>query len=232
MQRCILNGMFVVGLVVLCANPVAAQDDAIVSFAYSDLNGAFGPNGMSWVFEAADDFDSDGDVTRLVDPRGSDALFAGTGTAADGGFAGDAAFSLFMPIEVVGMDFVTNGGTITLTDVDGDSFSGTVSGIWTKTEVVASAAFAGAITNVEVATPGDGMFEGTNGGMFSLDFPSDPPFEGSLITLAFGKWFFNDLGPQTFEDANVSVGGAIVPEPLTLSLLLVGGLVATRRKGR
>ena len=218
-------------LVATCAilsGPVMAADEALVTFVYSELDGDFMvESGNGPLFTASDDFDTAGEVTRLINPRGVDAVFA-----ANNGFTGLAAYEMVMPIAYINVDtFVTLGGTVTLTDADGDTFTGQIDGYWYR--VGQSASFSGLLSGVMANSGGNGDFEGTDGSGFSMSFPVAGPFDGNLISLAVGEWFLDDVGaPHDFEDIDTLVAGAIVPEPMTLSLLALGGLALVARRKR
>jgi|GEM_PF-2421876 len=216
--------------VTLCGGTSAVAED-LFSFTYSDLRGNFaitpGVNiGDLGVFTAADDGDTDGEVTRLVAPLG-DAFFAGT--AGDGEIPGFASFYLETPLATADTNSATlNGlGVLEIRDVDDDLISADVSGGWTN--IGGSAHFNGLITNVLIFSD-DGMFNGTDGSSISLNFPADPPFNGNIINLTFGGWFANEAGPVEFREKTTLTSGVVVPEPATLSLLALGGLACLIRR--
>ena len=200
----------------------------LMSFGYTDLNGSFSAG--SSLFTAVDDGDSDGDVTRIIAPA-STAFFNGDGAV---GFPSGAAFNLsatLTGLTSAGATVAPGDGSITLTDVNGDTFTGNIEGDWVN--VSGSAHFNGILTNV---TPNntslDGTFDG-NSGSFSMNFPATPPFTGNVITLEFGNWFTTGAGvPQSFSGATTLTAGAIVPEPATLAMLALGGLAALTRVRR
>lgn len=205
------------GLLVLgafSAGSVRAMD--LLSFGFSDLVGIY--DGSS-LLSVADDGNSDGDVTRLVAPTGT-AFMSGDSVS---GFPGMAAFGISMTISAVDAMSAMGNGTITITDVDGDTLSGTLMGNWVN--VNGSGNFVGQITNF-MPVSDDGWFNGTDGSSFSMTFPVAPPFEGNIITLVFNRWF-DEVG---FQDATTQVIGAVIPEPATLALLALGGLLAVRRR--
>lgn len=209
--------------VVAALSSVASGQD-VLSFTYSDLNGSF--DTASSTFTAIDDFDTDGDVTRLIDPIG-DAFFAGT--LADGGFAMSGAFDLSLTLSNITLLGADSVGTLTIVDLTGDQITADVTGNWLYN---GSANFFGLLNNVAVVDiSGDGTFDGDSGSSFSLAFPDQ--LAGNTIALAFGTWFTNDLGgPQGFSGVTTLASGAVIPEPTTLALLALGGLIATARKRR
>ena len=193
-----------------------AQD--LFSFAYSDLDGDYDAGSM--LFTAADDDNTNGDVTRIISP-GSTAFFD---------FPSSAAFSFRTTLTTITATSAAVGigdGFLELRDIDGDVIVADVSGEWTN--VGGSANFLGLLTNVTI-TSDDGFFNGTDGSSFSTVFPVDPPFEGNVINLTFGAWFLDD--PEGFENLTTLTSGVVVPEPATLALLAVGGLAFVVRRRR
>jgi len=222
--------MMLASLAVLALSAFGAGANAqteLLSFTYSDLTGAY-DTGTS-LFTASDDDDSDGDVTRLI-PTTGDAFFGGPGVDP---FGGSAAFSISMTVSGANNATANGAGTITLTDFNGDQYSGNLSGTWIN--VGGSANFVGVLTNIlPNSISGDGTFDGDDGSSsFDLLFPTAGPYSGNVITLAFQNWFTNGGGSaQSFDNATTLASGVIVPEPATLGLLLLGGLFASRRVRR
>ncbi len=204
----------------------ASAQSALMSFTFSELNGSFDAN--SSLFNAADDWNTNGDVTRLVAPIAT-TFFQGNAIAS--GFPGTAAFSLSMSVSNLTSSTADGVGTIVLTDSQGDTFTSNVSGTWSK--VGSAGSFSGILTNVMPSNSGDGTFDGTDGSSINMIFPATPPFSGNIITLAFQNWFTDSLGaPLSFQSSTTLASGAIVPEPATLALLALGGLVAAARRRR
>jgi hypothetical protein len=196
----------------------------LLSFNYGNLNGSF--NAGSLLFNAADDADANGNVSRIVAPAGS-ALFAGT--LVDGGFPGTAAFDLSMNVSALTSMSASGSGTVTLTDVQGDTFTAAIMGTWTNTG--GSATFSGLLQNVlPTNTSTDGTFNGNSGPGFSMNFPAPPPYQGAAVVLEFGNWFTDLTGaPKSFSGATTLASGAIVPEPATLGLLGLGAIALLAR---
>lgn len=200
----------------LSAGSVRAMD--LMSFSFSDLHGVYDGASLLTVDDAAD---TDGEVTRLV-PTVGDAFFSGDGVS---GIPGLAAFNMTMTISAVTATTASGNGTITFTDAQGDTFSGNVFGDWHN--ITGSANFVGQLMGF---TPnnssGDGTFDGSDSGSFDMTFDVAPPYTGNIITLVAGNWF-DAIG---FETATTLAIGAITPEPGTLALLAIGGLLAARRR--
>ena len=131
--------------------------------------------------------------------------------------SGLADFALTMDISnVTGGDIndtADGNGTFSLTDLNGDTITGSFVGTWTYLGI--GAIFEGAVANVYVNDiNSDGLFEGPSGGSFPLDFsPLEFPFRGTIVNLSFDGpgWFFEDDG--TFEDMQTDTLIKIIPAP-------------------
>ncbi len=226
-------GITIVAALVVLVGPAMAADEPLLSYSFSDLVGNFDvvdPVGQSGLFTAADDVDANGDVTRVLfgQPTGDTAVFADSGS----NFPGDAAFSLELP--VTGADQVnaeTSGGTLTLTDIDGDSIVMGIDGDWETIQI--GAWFVGTVSGVQMNLDANGIFEGADGTGFDMSgFPTSG-IEGNVIAMTVPGWFVDDQGVmQGFENTNVLSIGAIVPEPFTLSFLALGSLALAARRRR
>jgi hypothetical protein len=208
-----------------------AGQEPLLSFSFSDLVGDFtvAPAGQSGLFTASDDAVSTGDVTRVIGATPGDQ----TAVFANGvNFPGAAAFDLQLPVSgVTAVSALTVGGTLTLADIDGDSIVTDVTGAWERLGTF-GALFVGLVNNVQINMGGDGVFEGADGEGFSmLGFPGSG-LEGSVVAMAVPGWFLDDQTGEVagFEGANVGSIGAIVPEPLTFTLLAIGGLATVVRR--
>ncbi len=185
-----------------------AEVDAepLISFSYSDLAGYFtvDPAGQSGLFTAHDDNVSTGEVTRV----------AGVGpwhTAVFTGFPGAAAFALALPIRVPCQGVAqTSGGSLTLVDIDGDSFVAGVIGEWER--LTSDARFTGQLSFLHVNMNANGVFEGADGVGFSMSgFPPVEEMAGMVVVMYVPGWFFDESGDLAgFANANVGVIGAVV----------------------
>ena len=219
-------GLFVVSVVSVA--PVAMAVEPVLTFTFSDLNGSFDSSSM--LFEAVNRGDmtlgaTHGDVTRL-DGLNADAFFDGTG---DPYTFFELKMTVSSPIPPLDADTIVDGvGTIKMVDVDGDILMGDVSGVWINN---GAANFVGSITNFTI-TSDEGVFDGTDGSATSL-VGLDGPYDGNVVTLAFGEWFTdgNDAF-ESFDDVTVLSQGAVVPEPVSLSLLGFGALAVFARRRR
>jgi hypothetical protein len=212
----------------------AASAEVIATFGYTELNGSYNnldvdSNGDPLYRATAVDTGSlqtRGDVTRLI-PTGGTATF-------DTGFSsGGTGANYVAAISVIGFGSSRGGvGSVTITDVDGDTLSMAVNGTWTPgpgtTGIIY---FNGLISNVLFASNGngigDGTFDGTSGTGFSTADLTGV-YSGALVQLSTrpGVGFFQG----NFSNVSTLVTANIVPAPGTVALAGIAGLVGLRRR--
>ncbi|MCC6285206.1 MAG: hypothetical protein IT439_07900 [Phycisphaerales bacterium] len=198
-----------------CVAAPALATDASVTFGFTDLSGAFDLG--TGLFNLANDADSSGDVSRLEAPGG----------VADYnvGFAAPAAVAFSVSVFNKAGNLAQGIGTFTITDADGDTLSGDVTGTWIQGLLGIN--FNGDLANV-VFTSDDGTFDGPSGGSFSTTLSGTPPYIGAVVQLFVppsGNFF-----DSTFDVESVQVLGEIIPAPASLGVLGLAGLGATRRR--
>lgn len=204
-----------------------ASADVIATFGFTDLNGSYTQTSpLSGQFHAqADDtvLHTGGDVTRNAAPGGTatfDTGFLGLGTMAN--------VVVDLSVTITGANEATGSGTLTVTDVDGDTLTADISGMW-QSPGFGVVFFSGLMNNVFFNDNGaaDGTFNGTSGA-FDMDLPGSAPYIGafSQLYIRFGAGFFTG----NFANQTVSVDGQIVPAPGALALAGVAGLIARRRR--
>jgi hypothetical protein len=120
-------------------------------------------------------------------------------------------------------------GTITITDLDGDTITADINGTWTPLGIFAS--FSGSLSNVLFHSTGDGTFEGSNNGVldgaFAMDF-GEAPLSGAILQLALPNNWFAD---GSFSDANTLIEASVIPAPSATLLAAIGlGLAGWVRK--
>ncbi len=204
----------------LVTAPASAQMP-ILTYGFTDTSAAFtlNPDMVSGTYSAVADSDTDGDVTRPL-PVSDTAYFEQDFTG------GMADFVLSMAITGIGAGTANGSGSFTITDVDGDTITGNISGTWNQLAGI-FASFEGALSNVTV-TSNDGMIHGTTGSFAAdlSDVGGPAPYPGAIVLLMLpGNWF-----TANFSNANTLVQGAVVPEPATIALVVLGGLAAIRRR--
>jgi hypothetical protein len=204
-------------------------DDPLFTFGFTELDGDYNYNGdLTGTFTAqasseasGGPFNTAGDVTRVLAPNGTadyDVGFVDLGT--------DADVQLQMQITGVTNSEANGVGQFTITDVDGDSITGQISGSWARLGGFFGS-FRGVASNVTLNAKGDGIFEGPSGGSWNMDLPFAAPYNGAIIVLETGNWF-----TRAFNDTDTQVEAAFVPVPGGALLAAIGiGLVSRRRRG-
>ena len=209
------------------AASLATADVAITTFTYSDLDTSyFTADGDTGLFTARAGADSSGDVTGLV--AGAETAEYSPAFATDDSSLADVVFE--MNISNITANSADAAGSFTITDVDGDTISGSLAGAWARASAGATILFFnGTLSDVVYTAGGDGVFEGVDGAGFDLTpFLLNNAFSGGLVQVSFGVDSFFD---QSFELSGSQFSGTIVPTPGAAALLLgAGGLVARRRR--
>lgn len=197
-----------------------ASADAILSFGFTDMAGAFSGSQGVGVFNCTDDLDTSGDVTRIEAPSSSadfDVGFSG-GTAAV-----TVSVSVFNRVGNVAQ----GAGSFLIVDADGDSLSGLITGTWIQGGL--GIFFNGDLSGVVFdSTNGNGTFDGPSGGSFSTSLSGTPPYEGAIVQLFVppsGNFFDSDFGVES-----VQVDAEIIPAPGALALLGLAGVAGRRRR--
>jgi hypothetical protein len=213
-----------ISLAALLALPAAADTGPLFTFGFTDLDGDYTRNGNSGSFTAVASalanggpFDSSGDVTRVVPVAGTAEFNFGFVAGAD-----PANFVMNMNITGISANQAQGSGSFTVTDANGDTISGTLSGSWSRLGSV-FADFRGLVSNVALSNASaDGTFDGPDGGSFSMDFGTANPLNGAIITLVTGGWF-----QSSFQDKDTQIEASIVPAPGAVLLGALGlGLLA------
>ncbi len=215
--------------VILCATAGlaiagSASADVIATFGFTDLNGAYAPSSSTTgTFTANVGALTGGDVTR-ISPSSGTAEFA-TGFLA---LATSANVQVNLSVSKTSATEATGSGTLVITDIDGDTLTADLSGLW-QTPGFGVVFFSGLMGNVYFNDNGaaDGTFNGTNGS-FDMDLPGNPPYTGafSQLYIRFSGGFFT----SAFSGQTVSTDGQIVPAPGALALVGLAGLAARRRR--
>jgi hypothetical protein len=213
--------MAIVAIAGAAGAAVASPDPAVLSYTYSDLNGSFSVNDGK--FTAVADSSTSGDVTRLDGPTDDVAEFD-----ADFVSGPDLANAVFeINVSNIGLFTADGAGTFELTDTNGDTVAGAMTGTWMR-DLVGNIFFQGQIHSTMVTdNSGDQLFNGATTGSFSTVF-NNLPMDGALVVLAFdpAPSFFS----EDFSDISTLISARLVPTPGTAGLLAVGGLAALRRR--
>lgn len=212
--------------------------DAIMSFGYTDLNGVYTRTGTSGagfgtglmtadaidvVLGPGNELRSAGDVTRLSAPNGTSTFNTGFVSGID-----PANFSI--SLSILNNDGLTadGAGSFTITDIDGDTITGSITGTWVRGGL-GQTFFNGDIAGVTLNDNGaaDGTFNG-NSGSFDLNLGFPGVFEGALVQLFLrpSAGFFD----ADFSNVSTQVSGEIVPTPGAMALLGLAGVAGLRRR--
>ncbi len=205
------------GVLAVAAGTSTAQ--IVGDFDFSNLSAEFqstSPNGG--VMEIVADGDSSGSVTSLF--GGTDyAVFAE-------GFAvtfGPANFSATLDITLDTPTTATATGSFTVTDINGNTLSGQISGEWL---LFGSAAFFTAdLSGVSYSNPG-GTFDG---GADALVAPGGT-FIGALQFISIDSIFTSTFFTSSFQNAVVTAQAQFIPSPGGFALAAAGLAVAARRR--
>ncbi len=224
-----IGRLAVLGGILLMLGPAAAIADTmpLFTFGFTDLDGDYNFTGGGGSFTAVatarangGPFDTAGDVTRIESPQGTanyDVGFAAFGL-------GDVRMD--MTITSVNADAALGSGTFVITDANGDTITGSISGSWDR--LGNFGAFSGLAGNVRLNdNSGDGRFDGPSGGSFLMDFGTTNPLNGAIIVLETGAWF-----NQSFTDKDVQIEASIVPAPGAALLGMIGLGLFGRMKRR
>ena len=230
-------------LVLLAAGAAFGQASPLqFNFTYQRLSGNYTNATSTFTADAVNipsQIQSEGVVSRNATPGGAANFLAGF-TSQVGSSAGfDLTLSVFNKMGTT----ASGVGTITGTDVFGNTFTGTVTGNRALDPTTGWSAlgsfifFQGALSNVvfTAAAPGNQLYTGSDGSSFNFTtFPGAQPFSGAIVTLSIvnsGGFFNSDFGYSSGGPAvPTQVSGQLVPSPAGLALLGLGGIVAGRRR--
>lgn len=195
----------------------AAFANPIVSATYNDLSGSW--NGSTFTAAAVDagQLRSSGSVARLVAPIGTADFQPGFVSAAN-----PANITLNLSsTPTMDPDTRDGVGSFTITDADGSTITGDISGQWFNG--FTAVFFNGALSNVLF---NGASFDGTNSGSFSTLFGGGV-FDGAITQLELQN---TNFFVSNFADVNTQESLLITPTPGALGLLGLGGLAMARRR--
>ena len=211
-------GIAVLGMTAVVSN--AGVIDLSTTFGFTDLETSYNTNTGEYIAQSS--LMTSGDVTRhdLFSPI--TAAF-GAGEIGVGNLA-SVAFSMNITNTFgTGADGVN--GQLSITDLDGDTLTGSFDGSWTF--LGGFGFFDGIIDFAAYNSTGNGVFEGT-GANGEFNNPTDSLHGAISFLIQMPEWFDTTNG----FDNRTSQGDGILltPTPGSVSLLAIGGLAATRRR--
>jgi len=216
-----------IGAIALTTLSGAASAELAATYGFTDM-GANWNSGASILtvgaFETAL-LSTSGDITNYLGESGPSTALFNSGFA-DGSTSADSQFS--MELSNITANNADATGTFMITDVNGDTLSGSYVGTWTNQ--FGFGFFDGQILEAaynEVES-GNNFFEGNAGEVFAV--PADALNGALSILLQMPEWFDTDNG--NFNARTTQLDGilATVPTPGSLALLGMGGIVAGRRR--
>jgi len=210
----LMTGVFCIG--------TASAGSLLSSFSYENLHSSY-TSGTN-LLTASATLDSTGSVSRLTGPSSPSTAMFNTGSA---------NFTLDITVSNIGATTADGAGTMTATDLNGDTLTAVVDGSFSYHPLVGPIGiifFDGELNDVFFNDiSGDGEFNGDGGTKFSTDFSAfgQQPFFGGIQRLQVGTsgFFLDDWTSELAE-----VDGQIVPTPGSMVMLGVATLAAARRR--
>lgn len=218
----------IIGAAALASVAGAANaQDLAATFGFTDMGANWNASDgvLNIGADHAGNISTTGDLTNYFGGGlPATALFANA--FADGSTSADSQFN--MDLSNITATSADATGTFTITDINGDTLSGSYTGTWVNQfgfgffdgEVVAAS-----YNDVE---SGNNVFEGTAGQTFAV--PVADLTGGLSMLLQMPEWFDSNNG--NFNARTTQLDGILVtvPTPGSLALLGLGGIVAGRRK--
>lgn len=206
-----------------------ASADVIVSYSYTDLDGSFDSTSSTFTADATDmtgggSLDTGGDVSRLL------------GAPSTAGFeSGFMAFGTFADVQIslsvfnITPDSADAEGTVTITDLGGDTLTADVTGSWTILNPFGFMFFSGVSSNYAFADNNDidGEFNGT-GGAFDISDLIGNLYDGAVSLLLQNPGGFG----TDFSGVSTEGDGVLVPTPGSILIGSLGalGMIIPRRR--
>lgn len=234
-----INRSLVLLVVAGGTSAASAQTQPIATFSYNNMSGNYSA-GLFTAFAAV------GGATNTSGSVARNVATTGTAVFLPGFFGGvDPANCQFnISVGNFGTDVNSNPvadgtGAFTLTDFNGDTVTGSITGVRGASNpqdgwgILGSSfiRFNGQLSNVIFHNnSGDDTFNG-NMGSFSMNFfGSHGGFPGTITFLRNAPGAASNFFTAPFSGMPTGVNAQVVPAPGTLALLGLGGLVAGRRR--
>lgn len=223
-----MKATLLIGTAALTMLAGAAQADLAATFGFTDMGANWNAGSSSLTVGASEtgNLSTSGDVTNYLG-GGSPLTALFNSGFADGLTAADSLFSMDLSnITATGADAV---GTFQITDINGDTLSGSYTGTWTNQ--FGFGFFDGhiAAASYNDIESGNNVFEGNAGVGFAV--PTDALEGGLSMLLQMPEWFDSNNG--NFNARTTQLDGILVntvPAPGALALAGLGGIVAGRRR--
>jgi len=234
-----LNRSLVVVVLAGAATAASGQTQPIATFSYNNMSGNYNA-GLFTAFAAV------GGATNTSGSVARNVVTTGTAVFMPGFFGGvdpaDCQFNI--SVGNFGLDVNNNpvadgSGGFTLTDFNGDTVTGNITGVRGASNpqdgwgILGSSfiRFNGQLSNVIFHNnSGDDTFNG-NSGSFSMNFfGNHGAFPGTITFLRNAPNAATNFFNASFAGMPTGVNAQIVPTPGALALLGLGGLAAARRR--
>jgi hypothetical protein len=203
--------LFIAIAVCMIATPVKAD---LFGFHLGNLSTSFdGGTGLT----TTDWLQTSGSLYRNVAP-------SGTAVFSPGSFGTVGSESLLISMTLSNITALTADatGTISFSDIHGDTISGNISGTWIKagTPSFPQGIFSGTLTSV-THIPANATFDGHSGSV-SLVYPQNPqPWNGAIVQLTSANWFSNSAYSGV-KGGSIDVSVVPVPTAFVLGVLGLG----------
>ncbi|MBX3317459.1 MAG: hypothetical protein KF902_11425 [Phycisphaeraceae bacterium] len=203
----------------------AANAGVVATYGFTDLAGSY--DSATGIFRAVAtdnaNYATSGDVTKIGAPTAT-AEYA-FGFTSRSGFA-NAVFEIAVTMNN-GLTAM-GSGSFTITDDDGDTITGLISGMWINGGsgyVYFNGSMSGVTFNDNGAA--DSSFDGPDGGGFSFPLTQLNNEVGAIVGLFIkpGTFFGG-----SFRDRPTQIDGQILPTPGSLALVGISGLALARRR--
>ena len=205
----------------------AAHADLAATFGYTDMGANWnqGASQLTVGASATNTLNTSGDITNYLGAGFPTTALFNSGFA-DGSTSADSQFT--MDLSNITATTADASGTFMITDINGDTLSGTYVGTWTNQ--FGFGFFDGEITEASynATESGNSVFEGNAGQTYAV--PSDALTGGLSMLLQMPEWFDSNNG--NFNARTTQLDGILVnvPTPGSLALLGLGGLMTSRRR--
>lgn len=214
------------GVLGVSVSAVGASANPLLSFDMVQLAASYDSRTQALIVQSSnvDPLTSSGTIERLLSPGGA-ATFVPPGEG-----SGDQWAFMFYSSVIVDhtSESATGLGFLAVTDHNGDAFRADLQTMFrfARPGVIEVSA---SVRNFQFTNIVDGVFEGSNGRGWSMDFGETPDMGGDLNGEIFGgSTFFS----APFGGRDVHLGGHVVPSPLSLVVVGVGGAIVGMRRRR
>jgi hypothetical protein len=213
-----------------CLNGAPAFAD-MFDFDVTDLNMTYDGSTLNASLDKS--FFNGGDVIlNRLDAPIETVVLENTGPYPGTETLGDFSFSMNIQNIDNTAHTATGTGTFILTDIDGDTITGDISGNWAL--IGGYTTFSGSLTNVQW-TSDDGFFNGDSGSddaAVPLDLVTLPPWDGQTVDMMINHeaWMLYTTWGERIKPGDLAVVIVPVPAAVLLGILGLGAVGVKLRK--